>query len=270
LINLIWTFSPGGFRYYGPQLRKLKAKGITPILIGSAPRDIFFLRMFGIRCVLLNQNQFLLEENIAVRTVQSPFDYDAFYAAQAKPFKRMHLAQEIEKLYILTYGWSKELNSTRILSEFEPSVGHASYNKNYLGFEEVAEIMSQSACALALSRKEGAMWAAVEALLSGLPLVSTKSIGGRDRYFDPQTVKMVPADPAAVKAAVEEFKRNPPDPAEVRRITLEKMEADRKVTVEWFQDRILKEAGYSNANIYARLFRDGSARTPIDFKQDTL
>jgi glycosyltransferase involved in cell wall biosynthesis len=226
---------------------------------------MFFLRLFRIPCVFANQNQFFLEENIPVRPQATDFDYDAFYAAQAKPFKRMHLAAEVERLYILTYGWTKELNSSRILGDFEPRVGHAAYNKTYLEFDEVSAIMHRSACALALSRKEGAMWAACEALLSGIPVVSTKSKGGRERYFDPRTVKMVSATPKAVKLAVEEFKSNPPDPAEVRRITLEKMENDRQKTVDFFQKNLLPGSHYTGEEIYNRLFRDGEARTPVEW-----
>ncbi len=107
-----------------------------------------------------------------------------------------------------------------------------------------------------------------ETLLSGIPVVSTKSIGGRNRYFDPRTTKIVPARPSAIKDAVEEFKSNPPDPTEVRRITLEKMEEDRKITIKYFQNVILNGADYSDNEIYKRLFQDGPARTSVDFQSN--
>jgi glycosyltransferase involved in cell wall biosynthesis len=267
-INLIWVFSPFSLRHYLPWLKKLKERKIQPIIIGSCTHDMLFLRMFGIRCLFANQNQFLIDKNIPLRMNHQQFDYDAFYAAQARPFKRMHLASNIERLYILTYRWTKELNATRILRDFEPSVGHATYNKSFLEFDAVVKVMHKSACALALSRKEGAMWAACEALLSGIPVVSTKSIGGRDRYFDSRTTKIVPARPSAIKDAVEEFKSNPPDPTEVRRITLEKMEEDRKITIKYFQNVILNGANYSDNEIYKRLFQDGPARTSVDFQSN--
>lgn len=263
LINLIWTFTPRSLGFYASRLKRLKERGIRAIVLGSDPRDVFWLRLCGISCVYINQNQFLLEENIPVRGSNAAITYDAFYAAQAKPFKRMQLAAGIGRLYILTYGWPKELNAGRILAEFEPTVAHADYNRSYIDFEEVSVLMRQSVCALALSRKEGAMWAACEALLSGIPVVSTPSIGGRERYFDPRTVKMVRPNAPAVREAAEAFKRNPPDPEDVRRITLEKMNEDRQKTVQYFQEKLLKNECYSDAEVYRTLFSDGPGRTPI-------
>jgi hypothetical protein len=46
------------------------------------------------------------------------------------------------------------------------------------------------------------MWAAFEYLLYGLPVVSTRSIGGRDRYFLGAYCRIVDDDPYAVAAAV--------------------------------------------------------------------
>lgn len=263
LINLIWAFGPRSLPIYAPRLRAMRNRGIAPIVLGSSQQDMFYLRLCGIPCAFVNQNQFLLEENIPVRSRETNFDFDAFYAAQAKTFKRMHLASDVQRLYILTYGWPGHLNHTRNLGDFEPRVQHAMHNKTYLDFAEISTLMHRSACALALSRKEGAMWAASEALLSGLPVVSTASKGGRDRYFDPRTVKLVAAKSSAVAAAVDMFRASPPDPLEVRRITLEKMMKDRRETVRFMRERVLANTAFTNDEIYSRLFKDGEARTAL-------
>ena len=51
------------------------------------------------------------------------------------------------------------------------------------------------------------MQAAIEYLLCGLPVVSTRSIGGRDRYLMPPFCRLVADDPDRVAAAVDDFAR---------------------------------------------------------------
>jgi len=137
LINLIWTFTPLSARIYLPAVKRLKSKGVRVVLLGSCKRDIYIMRLLGLECVLMNQNQFLLEENIPLKKSIGDDMYDAFYAAQAQPFKRMYLASEVKKLYILTYRWPKRLNRKRVLANFEPKVSHANYNRSYIQFEDV-------------------------------------------------------------------------------------------------------------------------------------
>lgn len=59
------------------------------------------------------------------------------------------------------------------------------------------------------------MFASMEYLLCGLPIVSTPSIGGRDVFFDKDYVEIVEPDPHAVKEAVIEMvRRRVRDPKE--------------------------------------------------------
>lgn len=263
LINLIWAFGPQAARFYIPKLKALAERGITAYVIGNCLRDMALLRLLNIRCVFANQNQFLLDENIPICPTPRQCDYHAVYVAQAKPFKRLHLASKISKLCIVTYGWPAELDATRRLRDFEPMVAHADYNRAYLGFHDVAKIMHRSSCALALSRCEGAMWAATEALLAGLPVVSTRSTGGRDRYFDRRTVRIVRPNADAVLAATMGLVNEQIDPHLVRDVTLQRIEIDRKRTVAFFAQSLMKGHRHSAETIYSHLFKDGPHRTPV-------
>jgi hypothetical protein len=68
----------------------------------------------------------------------------------------------------------------------------------------------------------------MEYLLAGLPIVSTKSRGGRDYFFDDRFVKIVDARPEEVKRAVSNFVQRPIDPHFVRERTLERVMASRR------------------------------------------
>ena len=78
--------------------------------------------------------------------------------------------------------------------------------------QEISDYLCRARVGLALSAEEGPMAACVEYLLSGLPVVSTPSLGGRDVFFDERFVKVVEPDPHAVSEGVEALARLQIDP----------------------------------------------------------
>jgi glycosyltransferase involved in cell wall biosynthesis len=76
----------------------------------------------------------------------------------------------------------------------------------YLSDQELVELMNRAAVGLCLSAIEGSMRVSMEYRLCGLPVVSTQSTGGRDRYLLAPHVRIVEDRPDAVAAAVRELK----------------------------------------------------------------
>lgn len=71
------------------------------------------------------------------------------------------------------------------------------------------------------------MFASMEYLMSGLPVVTTKSRGGRDRYLTPRTSRVVAPRPDAIARAVADYVASPPDPFAIREETLGLVRRDR-------------------------------------------
>jgi len=86
----------------------------------------------------------------------------------------------------------------------------------------VREIVNRASCGLILSALEGANYASSEYLLCGVPVVTTKSLGGRDEFFDSRHVIYVEATPDAVEAGVAEMNSRQIDRTEVRTSVLAK------------------------------------------------
>ena len=82
-------------------------------------------------------------------------------------------------------------------------LNHGQYWK--VEVETVVKLLNQCRVGLCLSAAEGAMRASMEYLLCGLMVVSTESIGGRDRYLMPPYARIVSDDPDAVARAVRDM-----------------------------------------------------------------
>ena len=113
------------------------------------------------------------------------------------------------------------------LHSYDPALRHAAFNKTFVPPEAVRDVYRASRVALALSSKEGAMFASMEYLMCGLPVVTTRNRGGRNRYLTPLNSRFVAACPKAVARAVADLAAAPPDPLSVRAEVLGLVQRDR-------------------------------------------
>jgi hypothetical protein len=138
--------------------------------------------------------------------------HGAIYNARFEPFKRHELArlvQNVALIYDAPYDGSVSPHEVRV-REILPDAKflnheygggrHATLDKT-----AVAREINASRCGLCLSANEGAMRASMENLLCGVPVVSTESVGGRDRYYEEPYAIVVPDQPEAVRDAVSEM-----------------------------------------------------------------
>jgi glycosyltransferase involved in cell wall biosynthesis len=108
---------------------------------------------------------------------------------------------------------------------------------NYIALppDVVARYCNRAHVGLCLSATEGAMYASIEYLLCGLPVVSTINRGGRDFFFDAEFCITVPPDPTAVARAVEELIRRKISPEYIRGKTLQKIVHERNKFLQFVQ-----------------------------------
>jgi len=202
-------------------------------ILANASNEVKTLSGLGLHTVLCNHNAFLDESRYPILNV--PKRYDAIYIARITPFKRHQLAADIKSIRLIGgYYYKSDMPYKEEI--LDGKLAHADYSFHVKSSRIPAEIAAAH-CGLCLSAAEGAMFASAEYLLCGIPVVNTHNIGGRDEMFSDFSVKTVPDDPAAVAAAVAEFVRKAPPPAEIRAAVLEKMEVHRKT----FR-RVLNEA----------------------------
>lgn len=218
-------------RYVLARLRYRGSKRL--IVVTNEPSEARWLRLINVEALCLSQNLHV-RELIYTYQPKVPRRYDAVYAAQLLPFKRLHLAAEVRSLFVLTYASGK---TTWDMHDYEPRLRHADFNRTWMPVEEVVNVYGQARVGLALSSREGAMLATLEYLFCGLPIVSTHNRGGRNRYLTAQNSRFVAADPAAVAQAVAEFKAAPPDPITIRGEALRMVHQDRLSYVRMLASR---------------------------------
>lgn len=224
-----------------------------------------WLARLGVPAITLNHNAFVDDRVFTVEPGAEP-RYDAIYNARTNPTKRHELAREVRSLALIYRFWLEHEIET--LDEVRRILPHAKFlngmppdhrpwwkrtlvrGHRELSRDKVAHWLNRSRVGLCLSAVEGAMWSAMEYLMTGLPIVSTPSRGGRDHYFDDAFCTIVEPDPRAVAEAVAELAGRRIDRMAVRAATLETVGRDRARFVA------LCEAFFARLGVDRRLGED--------------
>lgn len=155
---------------------------------------ILFSYEYGFNSILANHNC-LLDYNIFTIS-NNEIKYDMVMNCRPELWKRPFLAEKVENLaYIKGATFGKEkYDYSKLNCKF--------MNENRISPEKVNEIYNQSYCAGIFSESEGACYSSSEYLLSGLPVISTFSKGGRDTWYTQNNSIIVEPNEEAVANAV--------------------------------------------------------------------
>lgn len=228
ICNTFWHFEDAkNIEQLEKLLEKFKNEypNFTFIFQCNTLRQLDLFKEKGINAVFCNHNCFI-DEKIFFPLPDTEKKYDAVYDARLVEWKRHYLASKIDSLGLIYYAipWF-ENNSymENILRDF----AHARFfNHTEIGEckklspSEINQILNKCRVGLCLSAEEGAMYASIQYLLAGLPIVTTPSAGGRDVFFDDEIALLVEPTPEAVKRGVEEMIGRNLSPAYIREKTL--------------------------------------------------
>jgi len=184
----------------------------------------------GLNSRFINQNAFLDENRYHI--LDNDHKYDAIYLARFTPVKRHFLAKNIKKLLLIGSFKPDEID---YYTQSREILKHAAYKEKVWG-TQVSNYMNMAQVGLCLSDLEGAMFASTEYLLSGLPVVSTPSLGGRDIYYQEDYAKLVEPDAEAVSKAVYYFIDNMPNREQIRDKVLEIIRIHREKFIDLIQE----------------------------------
>ena len=201
----------------------------------NEPEQDARFRANGSQAVFCNHNCFV-DERIFRPLPQVEKRFDAVYDARFASWKRHGLAGQVRSLALIYYPWLDD--DQEIAVTIRGRLFHAHlFNEVETGVYQRLSPMAVNRClnacrvGLCLSEEEGAMYASAQYLLSGLPVVTTPSRGGRDVLFEEPFVLTVPARADAVDRGVEELIGRNLDPGHIREATLAKVRVHRETFV---------------------------------------
>lgn len=177
--------------------------------------------------------------------------YDAIYVGRLISLKRHYLANKVENLALVSGNLYGE--------QIKVIPNHVYLNESQLTEHQVFEKINQSKCGLILSSEEGACFSSSEYLLCGVPVVSTKSLGGRDLWYDSYNSKIVEDNVDAVKAGVQYFIDNTVDGNLIRQKHIETSVEHRERFILKLNELFLKfnvkqnARDYFNSNFYHKI-----------------
>jgi len=150
----------------------------------------------GFQAYLVNHNCFL-DESLFPVIPGIPKIYDAVLNARPLPDKRHDLALRVPRLALIASCHVQGVQTIDI-----DAIPHVYRNHEQLTPSEVNRKIQEAKCGLCLSLSEGACYASSEYLLSGIPVVSVRSAGGRDIWYNWQNSIVCNPDAAEVADAV--------------------------------------------------------------------
>lgn len=182
----------------------------------------------GVDAIFCHQNAFIDEHRYGIKDKKKK--YDAIYLARITPFKRHELAADIQSLKLI--GAHKTAEESHY-QKIRKLLAHADYQEKVWSYR-VSDVMSEAEVGLCLSQEEGAMFVSTEYLLSGIPIVTTRNMGGRNHLMPAECYLEVDDDPKSVSIAVQALKDKQLNPQRIRALTIELMEQHRRI----FRDRL--------------------------------
>ena len=193
-------------------LSRFKIEPQRVVILANSPHDVQEARALGFRAKFINHNCWL-DDSLFCPRPEIAKDLDAVLVSSPLPVKRPELSSEVRSKAVITYApYSDELKEQINCSVYYEALTH----------EEVAKLINRARVGLCLSAREGACYASGEYLLSGLPVVTTPSEGGREQWYTPNNHKLCHPTPESVAQTVKDALDAGFESARIRNEHLEK------------------------------------------------
>jgi len=206
------------------------------IFLVNDPEEGRAMNKYGLPNFFCHHNTFI-DERIFCPLPGIAKTMDAVYTARLSSFKRHILARDVKKWGLVYYYMpgSKD-HQDRYLQKLKKIMPHMRLCNNdlqtgsyrHLSSKDVNKVYNSARVGLCLSKTEGGNYAAAEYLLSGLPVVSTPSQGGREFFLDSENSRIVAPRPGVVARAVAELIQRKISPRLIRLRTLMRIQEQRQ------------------------------------------
>lgn len=208
--------------------------GVDTTFMCQTAADAALLREVGLKSLHVHRNA-LIDDTVFRPDPTAAKPFAAVINANLMPFKRHSLAWSVRRLALITFDAKRDGDASEV-SGYEDlawsNLDGAGGVREISG-EEVAAVVRQAHCGLMLSELEGGNGASTEYLFCGVPLITTRSRGGRHAMYDMASVTVVAPERRAVAAAVEAATRRTADAEEIRARVMARARPHRRRLIAW-------------------------------------
>jgi hypothetical protein len=202
-VQLAWHAPPSSFNQNMSIAQSFE--NIDPqrvIFLANTEWEAGNARQAGFKAIYCNHNAWIDERVFKLGRPLEEKIYDLVLNTRPEGWKRPFLARKVKPLALIK-GYNFRPNDYFELKSLEP----AYINEARLQPADVVDILGRAFCGGSFSEEEGACYSSSEMLLTGLPVISTKSRGGRDVWYTPDNSVIVEPDEEAVRVAAADMKQ---------------------------------------------------------------
>jgi hypothetical protein len=164
------------------------------IYLANTPEYIPMAYKSGMRAIYVNQNAFV-DEHLFRILPEVPRKYNIIVNSRPEWWKRTILVRDIPNVAVIK-GFVFQPDQVISLEDW---VKPTWINQERIPPEEVLKKLNESIMGGIFSEEEGACFSSSEYLLCGLPVLTTKSIGGRDIWYTDENHIMVDDNTVSVR-----------------------------------------------------------------------
>jgi hypothetical protein len=213
------------------------------ILANSLEEKIFFENKVSCDVLFCNHNAFLDEKKYTIYNSIKK-NYDLVIDSSFHEYKNVNIAKKIQNtIHIGYFNTNKILDGDKVIPNFGILANFKSCEYKRLDKHSINIYYNQSLMGGLFSECEGACFASSQYLLAGLPVISIKSVGGRDIWYNEHNSIICENNEDSVYEAVElakskivsgEFNRE-----KIRDLHLKQMDEHRNTLIEYINKMLL-------------------------------
>jgi Iap family predicted aminopeptidase len=221
------------------------------ILANSLEEKVFFEKKINSDVLFCNHNAFLNENNYTI--YNSIKKYDLVIDSAFHEYKNVNIAKKIQNtIHIGYFKYSKRNIDDKVVPNFGTLANFTNVDYKKLEKPQINIYYNQSLIGGIFSECEGACFASSQYLLCGLPVISIKSVGGRDIWYNEYNSIICENNEDSVYESIElakskiisgEFNRE-----KIRELHLKQMDKHRNKLIDYINKRFLNEEKYEDIN----------------------
>jgi len=220
------------------------------ILANSLEEKAFFEKKVNCDVLFCNHNAFLDENKFNIYSLMKK-RFDLVVDSAFHEYKNVQVAKKITNtIHIGYFKYSKRDADDKVVPDFGTlsNFKHGEYQR--LDKHLINIYYNQSLIGGMFSECEGACFASSQYLLAGLPVVSIKSVGGRDIWYNEYNSIICDNNEDSVFIAVEEAKAKINsgefNREKIRELHLKQMDEHRNTLIEYINAKLILKVDASN------------------------